>query len=354
VTSGAFAVVQWAAREAPTVRRKDGKADTVAHHVLVCLALYADRGGVARPSLPTLAHDARLVLRSTEEALARLVDGGLIAKQGDLNGTTVWRLNTAVRRDASELSEASERAATARQKHAERARRYRTRQATLQSVKGGRDAEVERHVTPNQSVTQATVTPNLNARDAEVERHVTPNQSVTQATVTPNLNARDAVVERHVRSASTHVTPSTPSHLQVAAAVTAIEQPYELPGTANTPREAFDHFWAAYPRKVGRKAAEQAFTRTVQKRQATVEALIAHAERWAALWAAEGREERYIPHAATWLNGERWNDTPPAPRRPPRPDIRPSTTDARVAAALALAQRYDDDTPRQITGGHAS
>lgn len=335
MTSGAFAVVQWAAREAPTVRRKDGKADTVAHHVLVCLALYADRSGFARPSTTTLAHDARLVLRSTEEALGRLVDAGLIAKQGELNGTVVWRLNTATRRDVGELSEAQERAATARAKHAERAKKYRARQAALISNEG--------------------------ARDAVVERHVTPNQSVTQATVTPSLNARDVQVERHVRPTSTHVTPSTPSQPQVTTGVTANELPYELPGTAkeHTPLRGaeFERFWAAYPRKVGKKGAEQAFTRTVHKRITTVEHLVAEAERWAGLWAAEGREEKFIPHATTWLNGERWNDAPPAPRRPVQPDNRPSTTDQRVAAALALAARYDNDprdTRRQLTGGAAS
>ncbi|WP_460407375.1 hypothetical protein, partial [Actinophytocola sediminis] len=110
-STGPFAVAQWAAREAPTVRRKDGKADTVAHHVLLCLALYADRGGIARPSTSTLAHDARLVLRSTEEALVRLVDAGLIEPTGDLNGTTVWKLNTDQRRAAEERTEAQDRLA---------------------------------------------------------------------------------------------------------------------------------------------------------------------------------------------------------------------------------------------------
>ncbi|WP_460407357.1 hypothetical protein, partial [Actinophytocola sediminis] len=228
---------------------------------------------------------------------------------------------------AEERTEAQDRLATARQKHAERARRYRER--------------------------LKTATP----RDAEVERHVTPNLSVTNGNVTPNLDARDAVLERHVRPTSTHVTPSTPSQPQVSTRVTANEQPYELPGTAKTHsplRGEFEHFWTAYPRKVGKKTAEQAFNRIVHKRLATADDLTAHAQRWATLWADAGTDTRFIPHPTTWLNGERWNDDPPRPPARLQPDNRPSTTDARFAAAMALAARYDNDprdTPRQITGG---
>ena len=36
------------------------------------------------------------------------------------------------------------------------------------------------------------------------------------------------------------------------------------------------------------------------------------AEAWAAYWRREGTEEKFIPHAATWLNNERWLVPPPA------------------------------------------
>jgi hypothetical protein len=44
---------------------------------------------------------------------------------------------------------------------------------------------------------------------------------------------------------------------------------------------------------------------------------------WAGYWHAEDTDERYIPHASTWLSRSQYLDTPPAPHRPRDP-----TTDA--------------------------
>jgi hypothetical protein len=193
-----FHVLRWAAREVPAVRRSDGKADTVAHHVLVCLALYADKDARARPSLSTLAADARLTERATREALRRLVSAGVVAIAGDLNGTAVWRLCTDVKRDADEAETEGARHEKARAQQAERARRYRQRKA-------------ERHV--------------------EVERDVTSNQSVTNGSVTSNLDERHALLERTSRSTSTNVTPSSPSQSQVSGGVSTNELPLNYQGT---------------------------------------------------------------------------------------------------------------------------
>jgi hypothetical protein len=40
-------------------------------------------------------------------------------------------------------------------------------------------------------------------------------------------------------------------------------------------------------------------------------ALIDGLERWCVFWKADRTDERMIPHPATWLNQERWNDIPP-------------------------------------------
>ncbi len=72
----------------------------------------------------------------------------------------------------------------------------------------------------------------------------------------------------------------------------------------------FAAFWKAYPRKVGKPQARRAYTRA--RKVAEVEAIAAGLEIWVAYWQARGRSEaRFIPHPATWLNGERWNDEPP-------------------------------------------
>ncbi len=68
--------------------------------------------------------------------------------------------------------------------------------------------------------------------------------------------------------------------------------------------QLFNRFWSAYPRKVGKKAALKAFTK-INPNGATVDWFVD-------VLARHGRtrewREGFIPHASTWLNGERWAD----------------------------------------------
>jgi predicted transcriptional regulator len=68
----------------------------------------------------------------------------------------------------------------------------------------------------------------------------------------------------------------------------------------------FESFWNSYPRKVGKGQARKAFTAALKK--ADVQTIAAGFKTF--LPSVEGKEERFIPHAATWLNGERWLDQP--------------------------------------------
>lgn len=69
---------------------------------------------------------------------------------------------------------------------------------------------------------------------------------------------------------------------------------------------AFDErFWPAYPRGDGRKAALKAWLK-VKPSEALVVVILAALTRQLPKWAAG--DAKYIPHASTWLNGERWND----------------------------------------------
>ena len=84
--------------------------------------------------------------------------------------------------------------------------------------------------------------------------------------------------------------------------------------------KAFDAFWAAYPRKVCKKAAFQKF-QAVFPKKVSLETLLS------ALEAHKGSEQwmdvKFIPHPSAWLNQERWEDelprrespTPPPPRK---------------------------------------
>lgn len=68
----------------------------------------------------------------------------------------------------------------------------------------------------------------------------------------------------------------------------------------------FDDWWQAYPRRDGKIAARKAFDRVLKDRQATVEELIAGAQRYAA--ARAGQDPKFTKVPTTWLNGGHWAD----------------------------------------------
>ena len=77
--------------------------------------------------------------------------------------------------------------------------------------------------------------------------------------------------------------------------------------------EAFEELWRLYPRRAGKRAAEQALGRAL--RRASLDEILAGVERAAHRWVSAGTEPRFIPHPATWLNQDRWADEDePAPR----------------------------------------
>jgi hypothetical protein len=80
---------------------------------------------------------------------------------------------------------------------------------------------------------------------------------------------------------------------------------------------AFVAFWQIYPRKRNKPAARKAH-RAAMKR-ADPDDIVAGAQLWAAHWEQERTEERFVPHPGTWLNGDQWNDPPPAGKRAAEP-----------------------------------
>ena len=67
----------------------------------------------------------------------------------------------------------------------------------------------------------------------------------------------------------------------------------------------FADFWKLYPRKVAKKDAEKAWNKlTAAQKQKALDTVPMHV----VCWCSECRETHKIPHAATWLNGERFDD----------------------------------------------
>lgn len=70
----------------------------------------------------------------------------------------------------------------------------------------------------------------------------------------------------------------------------------------------FTDFWTLYPKRIARKDAERAWQKIdAAEYPAILLALVA----WRRVWRARDNDQ-FIPHPATWLNGERWTDELPA------------------------------------------
>ena len=67
------------------------------------------------------------------------------------------------------------------------------------------------------------------------------------------------------------------------------------------PKTSFENFWAAYPRRVGRASAAKAYASAI--RRIDPDSLLTAVTAYC--WHVD---MRFIPHAATWLNGDRWLD----------------------------------------------
>ena len=75
----------------------------------------------------------------------------------------------------------------------------------------------------------------------------------------------------------------------------------------------FELFWLAYPRKIGKGRARKSFNQAKKKGiLPAIDDLVAIVLRHKKQpqWLKDGGE--YIPHPATWLNGEQWLDELPA------------------------------------------
>ncbi len=82
----------------------------------------------------------------------------------------------------------------------------------------------------------------------------------------------------------------------------------------------FEDFWVLYPRHAAKKDAKKMWARIPEGLHVTIlTALVA----WRQVW--RDKDTEFLPHPATWLNGERWEDELPLgyrlmPASAPRPE----------------------------------
>lgn len=69
---------------------------------------------------------------------------------------------------------------------------------------------------------------------------------------------------------------------------------------------AFQEFWKCAYRKTSKGSSAKAFDRAC--RRADPQVILAAWKKQNEQWRKDGADKRYVPHPATWLNGDRWED----------------------------------------------
>jgi hypothetical protein len=81
------------------------------------------------------------------------------------------------------------------------------------------------------------------------------------------------------------------------------------PSAPASPSQEFLTFWAAYPRRVGKQDAIKALVKA--RRMASLEAILSGIE--VLKREVAGKDPKFTPHPATWLNAGRWEDEAASP-----------------------------------------
>lgn len=127
-------------------------------------------------------------------------------------------------------------------------------------------------------------------------------------------------------------TPSTGTSLALVGA----QDPLPAAPAMNYP-DTFAAWWERYPRKVGKQAALAAYNKARRKAGGHYR-LFSSLEDHNAAWKANGTDDQFIPHPATWLNEGRYDDPPPAITGPRAPSGSKSAENmARIQRSAARA-----------------
>ena len=101
--------------------------------------------------------------------------------------------------------------------------------------------------------------------------------------------------------------PQDAARIQNPESESRIQNPESRTNARETRGAEFERFWDAYPRHEGKQKARAAFEKVTVPLQTLLNAI--NQQKRSAQWCKDGGQ--YIPHAATWLNGKRWEDQLP-------------------------------------------
>ena len=178
-------------------------------------------------------------------------------------------------------------------------------------------------------------------KQAKARASAAASVNVRRAKAQPALNDGTAAAGRTFSDRSTDVELPTPT-----------PTPTPTPNNPPTPKGEFERFWKAYPRKVGKDAAQRAFDK-LRPTAALVDDMVAAIERQCRsdAWTKDGGQ--FIPHPTTWLNQGRWNDEPPVIHIPtpidrgPDPELERIKRDAQQATPMPS---FVKELAAQLTG----
>ena len=262
-------------------RRQRLGGDVAAKIILMILADYADEWGTCYPGVDRIAEEAELSKSTVLRRLKALAEAGLV--------TVERRANERGHRTSNRYVLEIEVTVTAEQWN-----------AVVQRV-------VARVAEPLEEVQGVNVTPGSEAPpkcQPEREAKVSPGDTgttrgTTSSTPYPlgsNANAPASEQQQGSQAVLSLVVDSAPS-----APIPA-------------PQIAFSEFWALYPRKTSKIAAERAWAKAVKAVDPTV--IIAAIPAAVAQWKREQRPLDKVPYPATWLNNGSWEDEiPEAPQQ---------------------------------------
>lgn len=129
--------------------------------------------------------------------------------------------------------------------------------------------------------------------------------------IDPECEFCDIADVSHVRSHPDRTTESqTDRETSPETETDTKERKKELDRVGSDEDPDFAAFWAPYPRKIGKGQARKAYRAAVIGRHVDPKAIIVACEHFRDEVRRLRTEQQFVPHPATWLNGERYGDEP--------------------------------------------
>lgn len=169
---------------------------------------------------------------------------------------------------------------------------------------GTQDSAYRRAMTGEEQAADTPVGPLAASVGGENPQSLTDTHVVRDGASAGLLGAVDAIVEDDPDAGGGEGSRPTPAAYAGLGAVSERER--EVIDAEIMPvTSGFEEFWAAYPRRVGKRRAQAEYVKALRNGVAHND-LVEGARRLA--WSKRDLNQRYIPHPAKWLAEGRWED----------------------------------------------